>query len=113
MAIDQAALNALTAEWAASKAELDDSENRSKINYNNLLDKMRRQNQTGMGQIGVQMADRGLAQSGIRAQGEIKLQDDFNRANALAAQQQQLALSTVARKRLEADAAYNANKVLM
>lgn|SRR5688500_6988703 len=113
MAVDIAALNALTAQWAAAKADLDDSENRTKINYNNAIDQMRRQNTQSIGGIGVQMADRGLAQSGIRGQSEIKQQDDFNRAQALRAQQQQLALSTVARKRLEADQAYNTQKVLM
>lgn len=113
MAIDPAALNALTAEWAASKADLDDKENRQRINYNNSLDQLRRANKTNMGRVGVNMADRGLAQSGIRGQAEIKLQDEFNRANAQQAQAQALDLSTIARKRLEADALYNSQRVLM
>jgi hypothetical protein len=113
MAADIAALNALTAQWAAVKADLDDSQNRQKINYNNAIDQMRRQNTQNMGAIGVQAADRGMAQSGIRGQTEIKQMDDFNRAQALRAQQQQLALSTIARKRLEADQGYNTQRVLM
>lgn len=113
MAIDPAALNALTAQWAAVKADLDDSQNRTKINYNNALDNLRRQNLKGMGGIAVNMADRGLGQSGIRGQQEIQQQDEFNRQSGLRAQQQELALATIARKRLEADAAYNAQKVLM
>lgn len=110
MAIDPAALNALTARWAAAKAELDDSQNRSKINYNNALDTLRRQNTQSLGNIQTNMSDRGLLHSGITAQQKLKQGDEYNRARAQKAQQQQLALSTVARKRLEADQAYNAEK---
>lgn len=112
MAVDMAALNALTAQWQAARADLDDSENRSKINYNNLLDQMRRSQLRGAGKLSVGMADRGLTHSGIAAQSQMKLQDEYNRNQGLAAQQQELALSTVARKRLEADAQYNASKGL-
>lgn len=113
MAIDMAALNALTQQWQATRADLDDSENRSRINYNNLLDQMRRSQMQGAEKMQVNMADRGLAQSGIAAQGQIKLQDEYNRNQGLAAQQQALALSTVARKRLEAENQYNASKGLL
>ena len=112
MAVDIAALNALTAQWAAVKADLDDTENRQKINYNNAIDQMRRTNAQNVQNIGVQAADRGMTHSGIRGQTEIKNQEEFNRAQALKAQEQQLALSTIARKRLEADQGYNTQKVL-
>lgn len=113
MPIDPAALNALTAQWAALKAEMDDSENRTKINYNNALDNLRRQNLTNTGNLSVGMADRGLTHSGIAAQEGMRVQDDFNRQNALRTQQHQLALATIARKRLEADANYNAQRALL
>lgn len=112
MALDPAALNALTASWAAQKAELDDSENRSRINYNNALDQLRRSNTQAMGRIGVNMADRGLTHSGIAGQEMMKQQDDANRNSARLAEQQNLALTSVARRRLEADAQYNAQRAL-
>lgn len=113
MPIDPAALNALTAQWAALKAEMDDSENRSKINYNTALEDLRRKNLTNAGNLSVRMADRGLTHSGIAAQEGISLQDDLNRQNAIRTQQHQLALATIARKRLEADANYNAQRALL
>lgn len=113
MTIDPAALNALTAQWAAQKADYDDSENRYRINYNNALDKLRRQQQQGMGNIAVNAADRGMTHSGIRGQQEVEQMDNMNTAQGLLSQQQQLALTTLARKRLEADNIYNTQKVLM
>lgn len=113
MAVDPAALNALTAQWAAAKADLDDNENRSKINYNNVMDRMRRSNTQNMGTIGVQSADRGMTHSGIRGQTMMKAQDEFNRSSAQAAQAQQLDLSTIARKRLQLDAELRAQQALL
>lgn len=113
MALDPAALNALTAQWAGIKAELDDSENRTKINYNNAIDQLRRQNRQQMGTISVNASDRGMTHSGIHGQTQMRQQDEFNRANAKSAQQQQLALSTIARKRLQADAEYRAQQALL
>lgn len=111
--MDYAQLNALTAQWAAAKADLDDQENRTRINYNSALDNLRRQNERGMGQMAVSAADRGMTHSGAYGQQQMQYQDEFNRRKALGAQQQSLDLSTIARKRLEADAAYNSQKVLL
>jgi hypothetical protein len=113
MPLDPAALNALTNQWAIDRANLDDQENRSRINYQQALEKMRRQNDEASGNLSVGMADRGLGQSGIRMGGMIKQQDAYNQAQGTAAQSNTLDLATIARKRLEADAAYNAQRALL
>jgi parvulin-like peptidyl-prolyl isomerase len=113
MAIDYPALNALTTQWAAQKADIDDRENRLKINYNNVLDKMKTQlTKSGTG-LAENLADRGLRQSGIAAKSEMDMQTDYNKARAQTAEKQTLDLATIARKRLEADAAYNAQKLII
>ena len=111
--MDAAALNALTAQWAAAKADLDDSENRTRINYNSALDQLRRQNQGGFRGMAVSAADRGMTHSGVFAQQQARYQDEFNRRQGIGAQQQALDLSTIARKRLEADNAYNTQRILL
>lgn len=113
MAIDYAALNALTTEWGANKADLDDRENRLRINYNNVLDRMKRelgQNQTSLSE---NLADRGMTHSGAAAKSAMEMRETYNRAGAEAAQTQNLDLATVARKRLEADQALNAQRLIM
>jgi hypothetical protein len=113
MAIDQAALNALSSQWGATKAQLDDDENRLRINYNNVLDKMRREYGTNKGTLRENQADRGMLHAGPTFGKEIEMADTYNRAGAEAAQGQNLNLATVARKRIEADDQMNSQRLLL
>jgi hypothetical protein len=113
VAIDYAALNALTSQWGANKAQLDDSENRLRINYNNVLDRMKRELGTHQTSLGEGLADRGLTHSGPAVKANIDMREAFNRSSAETAQKQNLDLTTIARKRLEEDQAYNTQKLLM
>lgn len=106
MAIDQAALNALTAAWGAQKAGLDDSANRYRINYNTTLRDLKKQRTKNTATMGVNMADRGLQQSGVAAKELINQNQDYASRQQRLSQQQALNLGTIARKRLEADVAY-------
>ena len=106
MAIDQAALNALTAAWGAQKAALDDSANRYRTNYNTAINDLKRQKAKSTTSLGENMADRGLQQSGVAAKELTTQTADYNRARQQRAQQQALNLGSIARKRLEADVAY-------
>lgn len=113
MAIDLAALNALTSEWSANKAAMDDQENRLRINYNNILGKMKRDLGDTRVKTQESLADRGMVQSGAAVKSNMDLTEAFNRSSAQAAEKQNLDLATIARKRLEADQAYNTQKILM
>jgi hypothetical protein len=113
MAIDQAALNALSAQWGATRAQLDDDENRLRINYNNVLDKMKRDYKTGAGTLHENMSDRGLLQSGPSIGKDIELKENANRAGAQASEKQNLDLATIARRRLEAEEQYNSQRLLL
>lgn len=113
MTLDRAALNALTSAWAQQKSDFDDSENRYRINYNNSLDDLRRKREKQGKQISVNMADRGLQQSGIAAQAQLEDQTDYALQQQRMAQMQELNLGTLARKRLLADEAYNSQAPLL
>ena len=113
MAVDYAALNALTSQWGANKAAMDDQENRLRINYNNVLDRMKRELGTNRTTAAEGLADRGIRQSGAAVKTEMDMTEAYNRAGAESAQKQNLDLATIARKRLEADQAYNTQKLLM
>jgi hypothetical protein len=113
MAIDYAAINALTSEWGANKAALDEQENRKKINYNNVLDRMRRELGTNRTKSMEGLADRGMTHSGAAAKQQMDLTDSFNRAGAQTAEIQNIDLASIARKRLEQDQAYNTQKLLL
>jgi hypothetical protein len=113
MTIDRAALQALTSAWGQQKSDYDDSENRYRINYNTALEDMRRQRERNVGGLNVGMADRGLQQSGIAAQEQVKLGQENAINQQRLAQNQTLNLGTLARKRLLADEAYNAQAPLL
>ena len=102
MAIDQAALNALTLQWGRQKADLDDQENRYRINYNNLLDKMKGVYDETALKGKEQGADRGMTHSGPQMKGEMDLATEYNKQGAQAAQDANTNLATIARRRLEA-----------
>lgn len=113
MAIDYAAINALTSEWGANKAQLDENENRLRINYNNVLDRMKRELGTNRETSAVGLADRGMTHSGAAVQQGMDLTSAFNRAGAQTAEKQNIDLASIARKRLEQDQAYNTQKLLL
>lgn len=112
MAIDQAALNALTLQWGRNKADLDDQENRYRLNYNNVLDKMKRTySETSLkGQEA--SADRGMTHAGPTMKAQMDLSSEFNRQGAQASQDINTNLATIARKRLEQDQEYENQKLL-
>ena len=113
MAIDYAAINALTSEWGANKAQLDENENRKRINYNSVLDRMKRELGDSREASSVNLADRGMTHSGAAAEQQMDLTSAFNRSAAETAQVQNIDLASIARKRLEQDQAYNTQKLLM
>jgi hypothetical protein len=113
MTLNPAALNALTTQWAIDRANLDDQQNKTNVNYQNILDKLRRQHTEASGTMQVGLADRGMTHSGPALKSHVNLADEANRAQGLASQEYNMALATLARKRLEADAAMNAQKGLL
>lgn len=112
MAIDQAALNALSLQWGKTKADLDDQENRYRINYNNVLDKMKRTYEDTALKGTEASADRGLTHAGPTMEAQTKLTGEFNRQGAQAAQDMNTNLATIARRRLETDEDFENKKLL-
>jgi hypothetical protein len=110
--VNPAVLNALTLKWGQTKADLDDQQNRQRINYNSVLDKMRRAytdteltNREGF-------SDRGMLHAGPSLANQTKLRGDYTRQQGEATQARNSNLATIARRRLEADQTYNTNKLL-
>lgn len=112
MPINPAVLNALTLQWGKQKADLDDQENRYRINYNSALDKMRRSYNDVELQAREGLSDRGMLQSGPALATAAKLRDEYNRQQGEAATMMNTNLATIARKRLEADTEYGTQKLL-
>jgi hypothetical protein len=112
MAIDQAALNALTLQWGRQKADLDDQENRYRINYNNVLDKMKRTYDETALKGKEASADRGMVHAGPTMKGQMDLAGEYNRQGSQAAQGMNTNLATIARKRLETDQEYESQKLM-
>lgn len=110
--VNPAVLNALTLKWGRDKADLDDQENRYRINYNSALDKMRRTYDDTSKQSVEGFADRGMLQSGPSLVQTTKLRDLYNRQQGDAATMQNTNLATLARRRLELDAEYK-NQTLL
>ncbi len=112
VAVNPAVLNALTLQYARSRADLDDQENRYRINYNSALDKMRR----GYGDVTVRNAegfsDRGMLHSGASMAAGTKLRDEYNRQQTEAGTMYNTNLATLARRRLEAKQQYDTEKLL-
>lgn len=113
MAIDVAALNALTRQFGSDRATLDEEENRSRTNYRNVLDQMKDASTKGFAGLNQNMSDQGLLHSGVGLQENAKLANQFNTAGQQAGNAQALDLSSIARRRLEAEAEFNAQKGLM
>ena len=110
--VNPAVLNALTLKWSQQRANLDDQQNRQKINYNSALDKMKRvyddtelKNREGF-------SDRGMLQSGPALANQTKLHGEYARQQGDATQTRNTNLATIARRRLENDQAYKSNRLL-
>lgn len=110
--VNPAVLNALTLKWGRDKADLDDQENRYRINYNSALDKMRRTYDDTVQSSTEGFADRGMLHSGANLQQSTKMRDLYNRQQAEGAQALQTNLATLARRRLEADQQYKNDTLL-
>lgn len=113
MAVDLAALNALTRQFGVDRANLDDEQNRLKTNYRQVLDNLKDTSQQGFGNLSVGMADQGLTHSGIAVQEGTRLANSYNNAGAQAGNTMALNLATIARKRLEQEAEFNAQRGLL
>lgn len=105
-------LNALTLKWKRDRANLDDQQNRQRINYNSALDKMKRTYQDTQLKNTEGFADRGMLHGGARIATDVKLRDTYNRQQGEAAQLQKTNLATLARRKFETDSEYNINKTL-
>jgi hypothetical protein len=110
--VNPAVLNALTLQWGQDRANLDDQQNRMRINYNTALGKMQRgyndtdlKNREGL-------SDRGMLQSGPSLASGVKLRDEYNRQTSEAGQTYNTNLATLARRRLEGQQAYDNNTIL-
>ena len=113
MATSQTALNILLRKYAADRAALDMEENRTRSQYA-LTRKDLTKNQ-GLRKKGLdeQMADRGLGMSGIAANQNLQVQDLANRENQKAQTALTDAMANIARKRLEAQYAFDTARLGM
>ena len=112
MAIDQAALNALTLQWGRQKADLDDQENRYRINYNNVLDKMKTTYDETALKGKEQSSDRGMVHAGPTMGAQMDLAGEYNKQGSQASIDMNTNLATIARRRLEADQEYENQKLM-
>lgn len=110
--INPAALNALVFDYGRKKANLDDQENRYRINYNTTLRKMQENYEDVEGKNRTGFSDRGMLHSGasIKNQMDLKKDDLQNRADL--SQDLNTNLATIARQRLEADQEFETQKLL-
>ena len=113
MAIDYAALNALTTDWGRETADLDYNQNRLRINYNSVLDKMRRNLDKSRLSLTEGLADRGMTHSGPAIGANLEMQTDFNRASGEAAERQNLDLAHIAQRRILANNALESGRLVM
>ena len=110
--VNPAVLNALTLKWGRDKANLDDQDNRSRINYNSALEKMGRNYQDTELKNRQGLSDRGMIHSGPALQSGVKLNDEYTRQRGEAGTAFNTNLATLARRRLETDQEYETNKLL-
>ncbi len=110
--VNPAVLNALTLQYARTRADLDDQQNRYRINYNSALDKMRRGYNDSALSNSEGFSDRGMLHSGASMAAGTKLRDTYNRAQSDAGLSFNTNLATLARRRLEAKQQYDTEKLL-
>lgn len=105
--MDPVTLNALTRRWQLDELGLDQEANTARINYRRTKGDLRTSNKRTKESTAANMADRGLARSGISTKVGMDQQKDYNRALSLAGQNKELALSNVVRQRVLAKSAYD------
>lgn len=105
--MDPVTLNALTRRWQLDELGLDQEANTARINYRRSRGDLRRTSKKAETAAAANMADRGLARSGIAVGESVERQSDYNRAQSLAGQNKQLALANIIRKRALAKSAYD------
>lgn len=105
--MDPITLNALTRRWQLDELGLDQEANTARINYRRSKGDLRRTNKKGERAQAANMADRGLARSGIATGQSMERQQDYNRALSVAGQNKELALANIVRKRMLAKSAYD------
>jgi hypothetical protein len=110
--VNPAVLNALTLQYRRNTADLDDQENRYRINYNNVLTDGQREFDTAAKKNLTGFSDRGMLHAYPAQESQINLRQDYDRTMGRAAQAHQLNLSTIARRRLEAQQDLKNNQVL-
>lgn len=105
--IPQVALDLLLRKFGADQAQLDLEENRARSQYATAQGDLARQQARQRERLDVQMADQGLAHSGIAAAQNLRRQEAANQQNQRAAQTINDTLANIARRRLEAQFAYD------
>jgi hypothetical protein len=110
--INPAVLNALTFKWGRERADLDDQQNRYRINYNSALRKMSQNYDRSNLTQREGFADRGMLQAGPAVKSALQLRTDYNQQQADAALGQTTNLATIARKRLEGEQDYKSQLLL-
>lgn len=105
--MDPVTLNALTRRWQLDELGLDQEANTARINYRRTKGDLRRTNKKTAESQAANLADRGLARSGIAVKTGMDRQQDYNRAFSIAGQNKELALSNIVRQRVLAKSAYD------
>lgn len=110
--VNPAVLNALVFDYGRKKADLDDQENRRRINYNSALDKMRRNYQDVELRNRTGFSDRGMIHSGASIANQMKLKEEDARQQSEASLGLTTDLATLARRRLETEQEFQNQKLL-
>jgi len=110
--VNPAVLNALTLQYGQERAELDDQQNRRRINYNSALGKLGRGVKDLQLKSRESFSDRGMLQSGPSLANQVKIRDEYNRQRGELGTAYQTDLATIARRRLESKQNYTNNKLL-
>lgn len=111
--LDKATLNALTRRWQLDELGLDQEANLARINYRTASQDLLRTNKQDRQSLAANMADRGLAQSGIAVKEQLDLQQAMNRAGNRLSKTRGQTLASVALKRLQAKAEYDQARAML
>ena len=111
MATSQTALNVLLRKFGSDRAALDMEENRARSQYGMTTQDLTRNQGLRTQGLNEQMADRGLTHSGIAAKQNLMLQQQANTENQKAAMAMNDILANIARKRLEAQYAFDSSRL--
>ena len=111
MATSQTALNVLLRRFGSDRAALDMEENRARSAYEMSVGDLGRTQDLRRQGLNEQMADRGLTHSGIALKQNTLQQEAANRENQRAATSMNDLLANIARKRLEAQYAFDETRL--